>query len=107
MTSCSVTPRPARPLAKANITRRLHKALADAGLDDDHVFHDLRHTFGTSMAARRRADAHTAGVDGAQASDHDAAVCRLCAVSREAEMVAGAFVRRDDRGPIGAHSEGI
>ena len=38
------------PLPKANVTRRLHKALADAGLDD-HVFHDLRHTFGTTMAA--------------------------------------------------------
>jgi integrase len=39
------------PLAKANVTRRLHKALADAGLDETHVFHDLRHTFGTRMAA--------------------------------------------------------
>ena len=39
------------PLAKANVTRRLHQALADAGLDD-HVFHDLRHTFGTRMARR-------------------------------------------------------
>jgi integrase len=39
-----------RVIAKANVTRRLHKALEDAGLDD-HVFHDLRHTFGTTMAA--------------------------------------------------------
>ena len=39
------------PLTAANITRRLHKALADAGLDSEHVFHDLRHTFGTHMAA--------------------------------------------------------
>jgi len=38
------------PLSKANVTRRLHKALDDAGLDD-HVFHDLRHTFGTHCAA--------------------------------------------------------
>jgi integrase len=38
-------------IAKANITRRLHKALEDAGLDHGHVFHDLRHTFGTTMAA--------------------------------------------------------
>lgn len=40
-----------RAIPKANITRRLHKALADAGLDSTHVFHDLRHTFGTTMAA--------------------------------------------------------
>jgi site-specific recombinase XerD len=29
----------------------MHEALADAGLDNAHVFHDLRHTFGTTMAA--------------------------------------------------------
>jgi integrase len=39
------------PIPKANVTRRLHKALADADLDATHVFHDLRHTFGTTMAA--------------------------------------------------------
>jgi len=38
------------PVSKANVTRRLHKALKDAELPD-HVFHDLRHTFGTTMAA--------------------------------------------------------
>jgi integrase len=38
------------PMTKANITRRYRKALRDAQLDD-HVFHDLRHTFGTRMAA--------------------------------------------------------
>ena len=43
-------PATGRPIAKANVTRRLHKALEVAGLDD-HVFHDLRHTFGTTMAA--------------------------------------------------------
>jgi integrase len=37
-------------ISKPNVTRRLHKALEDAGLDD-HVFHALRHTFGTTMAA--------------------------------------------------------
>ena len=43
-------PATGRAIAKANVTRRLHKALEDAELDD-HVFHDLRHTFGTTMAA--------------------------------------------------------
>ena len=38
-------------IPKANVTRRLHKALEDAKLDKTHVFHDLRHTFGTTMAA--------------------------------------------------------
>jgi integrase len=36
-------------ISKANVTRRMHKALSDAGLAE-HVFHDLRHTFGTAMA---------------------------------------------------------
>jgi integrase len=44
-------PTTGRAIPKANVTRRLHKALEDAGLDKTHVFHDLRHTFGTTMAA--------------------------------------------------------
>jgi integrase len=44
-------PSTGRAIPKANVTRRLHKALNDAGLDPAHVFHDLRHTFGTTMAA--------------------------------------------------------
>lgn len=39
------------PLAKAAILRRFRKALRAAHLDDTHRFHDLRHTFGTRMAA--------------------------------------------------------
>jgi integrase len=30
---------------------QLHEALEDAGLNETHVFHDLRHTFATMMAA--------------------------------------------------------
>jgi len=39
-------------LASPGTLRRMRRALADAGLDDSHRFHDLRHTFGTQMAAR-------------------------------------------------------
>jgi len=39
------------PLNKAAILRRFRRALAAARLDTTHVFHDLRHTFGTRMAA--------------------------------------------------------
>ena len=38
------------PLTKANMSRRLARALKAAGLDP-HRFHDLRHTFGTHCAA--------------------------------------------------------
>jgi integrase len=39
------------PLPKANVTRRMRAALKAAKLDTSHRFHDLRHTFGTMMAA--------------------------------------------------------
>ncbi len=41
----------AGPLGKAGILRRMRWALKAAGLKPEHVFHDLRHTFGTRMAA--------------------------------------------------------
>jgi integrase len=40
-----------KPLEKTAVLRRLRKALKAAGLDEAHRFHDLRHTFGTAMAA--------------------------------------------------------
>lgn len=39
------------PLAKKSILTRFRAALAAANLDDTHRVHDLRHTFGTRMAA--------------------------------------------------------
>lgn len=39
------------PLDKAAVLRRMRKALKAATLDETHRFHDLRHTFGTAMAA--------------------------------------------------------
>ena len=39
------------PLPKASVTRRMRAALKAAKLDHTHRFHDLRHTFGTRMAA--------------------------------------------------------
>jgi integrase len=39
------------PLSKPAILRRYRRALAAACLDHGHRFHDLRHTFGTRMAA--------------------------------------------------------
>jgi hypothetical protein len=39
------------PLEKTAVLRRLRKALKAASLDEAHRFRDLRHTFGTAMAA--------------------------------------------------------
>lgn len=38
-------------IPKANIARRFRAALKAGGVDESHRFHDLRHTFGTHMAA--------------------------------------------------------
>jgi site-specific recombinase XerD len=38
-------------LSKPNISRRMRAALKVAGLDEHHRFRDLRHMFGTQMAA--------------------------------------------------------
>ncbi|HLM50224.1 MAG TPA: site-specific integrase [Solirubrobacteraceae bacterium] len=86
------------PLPKANITRRMRAALRAAGLDDSHRFHDLRHAFGTHMAA--------AGVPMRTLQEwmghRDLATTQLYAdyapSAREAEMVAAAFARGTNRG---------
>lgn len=39
------------PLSKRSVLLRFRQALKGAHLDDTHRFHDLRHTFGTQMAA--------------------------------------------------------
>ncbi len=44
-------PRTDGPLSKAAILRRYRRALKAARLEESHRFHDLRHTFGTRMAA--------------------------------------------------------
>lgn len=38
-------------IPKANIARRFKIALKNGGVDESHRFHDMRHTFGTHMAA--------------------------------------------------------
>jgi integrase len=62
---------------KANITRRMRAALKSAGLDEEHRFHDLRHTFGTAMAAAGRPAAHAPGVAWASRPRHHPDLRRL------------------------------
>lgn len=91
-------PATGEPLARANITRRMQRALEAAGLDDSRRFHDLRHTFGTRMAA--------AGVPMRTLQEwmghRDLATTQIYAdyapSGREAEMVAAAFARGAIRG---------
>ena len=73
------------------VTRRFRRTLKAAGLDESHRFHDLRHTFGTRMAA--------AGVPLRTLQEwlghRDLATTQIYAdyspSPREAEMIAAAF----------------
>jgi len=100
-------PTSGEPLPKANVTRRFRKALEAAGLDGSHRFHDLRHTFGTRMAAANvpmRTLQEWMG-------HRDLATTQIYAdyapSSQEAAMVAAAFARGTNRGTNLSESEVI
>jgi integrase len=86
-------PATGEPIYKPGVLRRMRKALTAAKLDEAHRFHDLRHTFGTRMAA--------AGVPMRTLQEwmghRDLATTQRYAdyapSTREAEMVAAAFAR--------------
>ncbi|MDQ3675459.1 MAG: tyrosine-type recombinase/integrase, partial [Actinomycetota bacterium] len=98
------------PLAKSNVTRRMRAALRAARLDTTHRFHDLRHTFGTRMAASGVAMRTLQEWMG----HRDIATTLLYAdyapSPHEVEMVRAAFDRSScasNVGTIWAHSERI
>jgi len=84
------------PPYKPGILKRFRKAMIASQLDESHVFHDLRHTFGTQMAA--------AGVPLRALQEwmghRDLATTQRYAdyapSNREADMVATAFARATD-----------
>ena len=91
-------PRTGGPIDKSIVTRRMRSALRAAGLSDAHCFHDLRHTFGTRMAA--------AGVPmrtlmewmGHRTMDTTLIYADFQPGARDAELVASAFARGSNRG---------
>src|SRR5207302_7896219 len=95
------------PLAKAAILRRFREALAAAHLDTTHVFHDLRHTFGTRMAAANvpmRTLQEWMGHRDIQTTQRYA---DYAPSAREAELVAAAFGQGTSRGTSLTESEVI
>ena len=95
------------PLHKPGVLRRMRRALKAAGLDETHRFHDLRHTFGTRMAA--------AGVPmrtlqewlGHRSVTTTQIYADYSPSSREADMIAAAFARGSIRGSNLSESESI
>lgn len=96
------------PQPKANITRRFRKALKAAGLDDSHRFHDLRHCFGTRMAATGEVPMRTLQE---WMGHRDLATTQVYAdyapSVNEGQMVARAFARGTNRGTNLSESEVI
>ena len=91
-------PASGEPQPKANVSCRFRRALKAAGLDESHRFHDLRHTFGTRMAA--------AGVPMRTLQEwlghRDLATTQIYAdyapSGHEAELIANAFARGSNPG---------
>jgi integrase len=96
------------PLPKANITRRFRKALKEAGLDDSHRFHDLRHTFGTRMAATGEVSMRTLQE---WMGHRDLTTTQIYAdyspSGTEGQVIARAFARGSNRGSNLSESEVI
>jgi integrase len=99
-------PTSGEPLPKANITRRFRKALKAAGLDDSHRFHDLRHAFGTRMAASGEVPMRTLQE---WMGHRDLATTQIYAdyapSGNEGQMVARAFARGSNPGSNLSESE--
>ena len=84
------------PLDKAALLRRMRKALKAAGLDTTRRFHDLRHTFGTQMAAAgvpMRTLQEWMGHKDIKTTERYA---DYAPKTRDAELIAAAFARTDD-----------
>jgi integrase len=89
-------PRAGGPLEKTAVLRRMRKALKAAELDTAHRFHDLRHTFGTAMAAAgvpMRTLQEWMGHRDIQTTQRYADYAPR---TRDAELVAAAFARADE-----------
>jgi integrase len=89
------SPKSGGPLDKSAALRRMRRALKAARLDEGHRFHDLRHTFGTAMAAAgvpMRTLQEWMGHRDIQTTQRYADYAPR---TRDAELVAAAFARTD------------
>jgi integrase len=69
-------PHTGQPLDRSQLLRRFKRYCREAGLREQR-FHDLRHTFGTQMAAGGRPATDDPGMDGARRRKDDADLRRL------------------------------
>jgi hypothetical protein len=69
--SSSATPTTGKPLDRSKLVRRVKQALDRAGVHRI-TFHELRHTFGTRMAAAGTPMQHPSALDGPRGLEDDA-----------------------------------
>lgn len=86
-------------LPKANISRRFTAALRAAGIDEHHRFHDLRHTFGTRMAASNVPMRTLQEWMGHRHLTTTERYADYCPSAHEGEMLAAAFERGRGEAP--------
>lgn len=86
-------------LPKANIARRFRAALRAAGIDESHRFHDLRHTFGTRMAAANIPMRTLQEWMGHRNLTTTERYADYCPSAHEGEMLAAAFERGREETP--------
>jgi len=86
------------PMERAGILRRFRKALKPARLDDAHRFHDLRHTFGTRMAAAGVSMRTLQEWMGHRDIETTQRYADYAPSAHEAELVAAAFNRGTEAG---------
>lgn len=86
------------PLSKHQNLRRFRRALKAARLDESHVFHDLRHTFGTQMAAVGTPMRTLQEWMGHRDLTTTQRYADYAPSGREAELIGAAFGRGSNRG---------
>jgi integrase len=87
------------PLGAANVTRRMQAALEAAGIADRrYVFHDLRHTFGTRMAAAGAPLTSIKAWMGHRSIETTLIYADYQPSGRDADLVAAAFARGSTSG---------
>ena len=93
------------PLRDRALARRYRPALKAAGLDTAHRFHDLRHTFGTAMAAAGVAPRRLQEWMGHRHLSTTQLYADYAPSPHEAAMVARAFERGSVSGSVLSESE--
>ena len=94
-----------QPLEKTAVLYRMRKALKTAGLDERHRFHDLRHTFGTTMAAAGMPMRTLQELMGHRDIQTTQRYADYSPRTRDAEIVSRAFATRDDDAGVPNHPE--